>query len=247
MSTLTYPYSEPYKFPAGVLALAVHGALFALLYFGINWRSEPPQGMVVDIWEALPAPQGAPVKVELPAAPQVVPEPPVAPPKLAEVVVPPKPDIVLPDKKKSKAVEPKQSVAVTRASGQPKQTVPQVSEAERAQQAASAELERDRAAQAAAIGKMVAEYTARIRSKIKRNIVMPPDVQDDAAAVFDVILIPGGAVLSARLVKSSGNTAYDDAVDRAIAKAQPLPLPPDVALFNQFRVLHFTFRPKETE
>ena len=47
-------YSEPHKLPAGVLAVAVHGALFALLYFGIHWQAQPPQGMVVDIWESLP-------------------------------------------------------------------------------------------------------------------------------------------------------------------------------------------------
>ena len=36
---------------------------------------------------------------------------------------------------------------------------------------------------------------------------------------------------------------YDSAVERAIKKAQPLPLPPDVKLFGNFRELRLTFRP----
>jgi colicin import membrane protein len=52
-------------------------------------------------------------------------------------------------------------------------------------------------------------------------------------------------VLSAKLTKPSGNEAYDSAVERAIFKAQPLPLPQDVALFNKFRELHLTFKPEK--
>jgi colicin import membrane protein len=58
-----------------------------------------------------------------------------------------------------------------------------------------------------------------------------------------VTLLPGGMVLKAELTKPSGNAAYDSAVERAIKKAQPLPLPPDVKLFGSFRELHLTFRP----
>ncbi len=74
---------------------------------------------------------------------------------------------------------------------------------------------------------------------------MPPDVPDDAAAVFLVTVLPGGSVLNPRLQKSSGNAAWDSAVERAILKAQPLPLPQDATLFNRFRELRLTFRPKE--
>jgi len=71
----------------------------------------------------------------------------------------------------------------------------------------------------------VNEYKAKIQNKVTRNIVMPPDVHDDALAVFRVTLLPGGAVLSAEKKKSSGNAAYDNAVERAILKSDPLPLP----------------------
>ena len=92
---------------------------------------------------------------------------------------------------------------------------------------------------------IVNEYKAKIVTKIRRNIVKPPDVPDNARAEFRVTLLPGGTVLSAELKKSSGNAAYDNAVERAILKSQPLPLPADVAMFNRFRVLLLVFKPAE--
>ena len=259
-------YVEPYKLPAGALALAVHAMFFALLYFGVNWRAEPPQGMVVDIWQSLPAPQVARVRVEPPPAKpppveQVEPPKPVESHKLAEPVqpvAPPKADIELAERKKPKApveirkpVEYKKPPVKQKPPIEQKATEPKISEANKAQQAAQAEQarvqaeqDRARAEQAAAVGRVLDEHKARIIAKIKRNIVEPPDVPSNASAEFDVTLLPGGSVLSAKLTKPSGNEAYDSAVERAIFKAQPLPLPQDVALFNKFRELHLIFKPE---
>lgn len=258
-SALAHPYSEPYRLPAGMLALAVHGAFFALIYFGINWRAEPPQGMVVDIWESLPQAEVTPAKVAPPPVDQVEPpklaEPPkpAEPPKSAEPekpIAPPKAEIELAEKKKPK-IKPAEikKPAETRKQAEQKRIeedrAAQAEQAARAEQAAQAERERARAEQAAAIGKVVDEHKARIIAKIRRNIVMPPDVPDNARAEFEVTLLPGGAVLSAKLVQPSGKDAYDSAVERAILKSAPLPLPADVALFNKFRELRLKFSPKE--
>ena len=269
MSAITY-YSEPYKLPAGALALTVHGVLFALLYFGVNWRADPPQGMVVDIWESLPSAEVAQVKVAPPVEPveppkpvappveQIEPPKPLEPPKSvepAQPVAPPKADIELVEKKKpkikpvesKKPVEARKKVQQKKAAAIQAEQKAQAEQAAQAGQAAQAERERARAEQIGAIGKVVDEHVGRIQAKIKRNIVMPPDVPDNARAEFDVTLLPGGSVLSAKLVKPSGNEAYDNAVERAIFKAQPLPLPPDAALFKEFRVLKLGFQPNETK
>ena len=74
---------------------------------------------------------------------------------------------------------------------------------------------------------------------------MLPDIPYNARAEFDVTLLPGGMVLNSILVKPSGSAAYDSAVERAIKKAEPLPLPPDAALFSNFRELRLKFSPKE--
>jgi colicin import membrane protein len=50
--------------------------------------------------------------------------------------------------------------------------------------------------------------------------------------------LPGGDILDVRLRKSSGYPAFDSAVERAIHLSKPLPLPPDPALFNEFRNLN---------
>lgn len=231
---------EPYRLPAGMLALAVHGAFFALLYFGFTWQTQPAATMSVELWQSLPDMAVAP-------PPKPVVEEVVQPAQPEEVVV--KPDIVLPSKKKveikpveRKPVEKKpvaqKPVEQKTVAQKPVEQKPDTSFAE--QQAA-----RERAEQAAVIGRVVDEYTAKIQGKIKRNIVEPPDVAKDARAEFSVTLLPGGTVLNARLLKSSGNAAYDNAVERAILKSQPLPLPPDAAMFNRFRELKLGFRPAE--
>lgn len=236
-------YSEPYKLPAGILAMVVHGVFFALLYFGFAWQTQSSGAMSVDLWQSLP---GEVEKTRVAEAVQPLPEKVVKP----EVVQPPRPekvvepDIALPEKKKTEvkpvAAKPEKKKPVPRiaemiAKSAGQKTVPSI-----ADQAAREQGERE-----AAIGRIVDEHIGRIIGKIRRNVVMPPDVESDARAEFSVTLLPGGAVMNARLIRSSGNAAYDSAVERAILKSQPLPLPADVTMFNRFRELKLVFKPVE--
>jgi colicin import membrane protein len=260
-------YDEPYQLPAGILAIMVHAAFFAFLYFGVNWQTLPPATMSVELWHSLPGspaplPEIAPSVEPVAVKPEVI-EPAIEkPPEL-------KPDIVMPDKQKPLKVKPEKKPIVKpeiKVVSKPekkliakpeKMIVPQKPTqpgTARTGTAAGTAVDgtgsndmagSEQALQAAVKGRMVDEYKARISSKIHRNIVMPPDVANDARAEFLVTLLPGGAVLSARLLKSSGNVAYDSAVERAILKSQPLPLPADVALFNKFRELALVFKPVE--
>ncbi|MBI4205985.1 MAG: TonB C-terminal domain-containing protein [Betaproteobacteria bacterium] len=100
------------------------------------------------------------------------------------------------------------------------------------------------AAQAAANAKLDA-YKRSVSEKIKRYVVLPPNIQGNPEAQFEVVQIPGGEILSVKLKRSSGNPAYDAAVERAIHTAQPLPPPPDPARFGDVRELELRFRPKE--
>jgi colicin import membrane protein len=77
-------------------------------------------------------------------------------------------------------------------------------------------------------------------------VVLPPDISGNPEAVYQVTLLPGGDVLDARLTKSSGVPAYDAAVRKAIMAAQPLPVPHEPALFQQYyRRITLKFRPRE--
>ena len=256
-------YAEPYKLPAGILAVAMHGALFAFLYFSVHWQAQPPQGMVVEIWESLPDVPSAPVRdVPPPMEKPVLPTPkappkiieakrptPVAPPKVVQPKVvqpkttPPKADIELADKKKPLKQE-KEVVEPVVKENMVDEKIEREAQAERLAQAAKeAQAVQERAAQSAAIGKVINEHIGKIRAKIKRNIVEPRDLPTGIHGKFSITVLPGGSVLNVRLVKASGNAAYDNAVERAILKSQPLPVPEDVTLFQKFREINFTFCP----
>jgi colicin import membrane protein len=88
-----------------------------------------------------------------------------------------------------------------------------------------------------------AEWVDRIRAKVKSNVIEPPDLPGNPECVFDVILLPTYEVLEVRLKKSSGVRAYDDAVQRAILKASPLPRPDRPELFQ--RALELRVRPRD--
>jgi colicin import membrane protein len=88
-----------------------------------------------------------------------------------------------------------------------------------------------------------AEYEAKIRNKVRGNIVLPQDIAGNPEAVFVVVQLPTGEVLSSKLVRSSGHRGYDEAVERAILKSSPLPRPDRAELFS--RELRLTFRPRD--
>ena len=236
-------YYEPNKISAGALALLVHGVLFLVLYVSFSWQMKPPQGMVVDIWDSLPAEidaQVPPERQEQQVATKV---------EAAAPLVPPKADIDLRDKKNKVREEKKAQVntaAKKLAEKQAEQAERRLEEVERQVQV-RAETQRKAQMEAAiATGKLVDEYVAKIAAKIRRGIVLPPGVSRNIRAEFNVTLLPSGEVLSPSLSKSSGSQAYDSAVERAILKAQPLPLPPaEKNLFSRFRNLHLKFSPAE--
>ena len=122
----------------------------------------------------------------------------------------------------------------------------QQQEAQRKQREADEAKRRAEAAARAAQQKLIDDWTARIQAKIRGSVVVPPNMQGNPEARFEVVLLPGGEVLSATLRKSSGVPAYDAAVERAIMAAQPLPVPDETDLFQEnFRELHLKFRPKD--
>ena len=88
-----------------------------------------------------------------------------------------------------------------------------------------------------------AEWVDRIRAKVRSNVIEPPDLVSNPECVFEVTLLPTAEVLDVKLKKSSGNRAYDDAVQRAILKSSPLPRPDRADVFQ--RVLELRVRPRD--
>ena len=239
---------------SAVLAVLVHLFFLSVLVFGVRWQTKQPDSIAVELWTQLPPmEQAAPVQVE--PAPAPVPEPAPAPkvepaPKPEPVAKaeakPVKPDIAVekmpvkkpePIKAELKKLEPKIDQQKLMREQLSRETE-QVSR-EREKQEITQQLAREAAA---AQGRAVADYVGRIRGKIRGNIVLPPDIPaGNPEAIFDVVQLPTGEVLNARLRKSSGHKPYDDAVERAILKASPLPKPERPDLFQ--RSLELKFRP----
>ena len=258
MHAYAYP-SRQEKVISGAFAFGMHLVFLALLVFGVSWQKRfEPQANIVDLWANLPSP--APPKVEPPPPkPELKLEvKPFEPPPVKPVAKPeiPKPDIAMKEKamkakaEKEKAEKEKaeKEKAKQEAAAKAAQKLQQEKEAEakaKAEQEQREAIQKLAQQQASAQARLRNEYSERIKARIKRFVVMPPNMQGNPEAEFDVVLLPGGEVLSVKLRRASGNAAYDGAVERAIHKAAPLPLPPDPALFRDFRELNLKFRSQE--
>lgn len=246
---------------AGALALLVHGAFLLLLIFGVSWQTEHPAPVMVDLWQALPQPTPEPIITPRPILePKPEPKPIVKePPPL------PDPDIALEKKKaeiKKKQVELDEQKALT-------QKMQDESEKLKKQREVKNKLEEQAfqrrmmdealasesrqinqigaaAKRASAMTGIISEYQSRIRAKIRGQTRIPENLIGNPQVRHSVKLLPTGEVVDVKTLQRSGNSAYDDAVERAIYKASPLPLPEEKearAAFVPEMVL--TSRPKE--
>ncbi|WP_300555038.1 cell envelope integrity protein TolA [Limnohabitans sp. Rim8] len=68
-----------------------------------------------------------------------------------------------------------------------------------------------------------ATYAGRLVGRIKPNITYPGDVVGNPRAEVEVRVAPDGVIQSRRILQSSGNKAWDEAVLRAIDKTEIFP------------------------
>ena len=273
------PDNDQTDMTALLLAAVVHILLVGALFFSVQWRSQAPTAVAVEVWRSGPAPLPAPI---IKPEPLPEPPPPPPPPKVEakpepkplppKVETPPvKPDIVVKEEKKKKEEpkkpEPKPPVEVKKEEPkkpEPKKEEPKPerrnfdddiqSELKRMQQQKAIHDQRARAdAELRQLGQAQAEqaaralqrglddYTGKIRGKIKGNIVLPPGIKGNPEGIFDVTQLPTGEIINVKISKSTGNRALDEAIERAIRKSDPLPLPDQPSLFK--RELKLKYRP----
>ena len=237
---------DPGRPASFVLSAAVHLALLAVLVFGVRWQSHPPDVVNAELWEEpKPPPVIEPPKLKPRPEPAPEPEPVIERPDIAVKPPPPKPQ-PLPKVEPKPAPKPALKPAPPRDAEAQKRLR---EELERERTALAIEREKDQLREqlareaAAARMKGLAEYEAKIRAKVRGNIVLPPDLEGNPEAVFHVVQLPTGEVISTKLARSSGHRGYDASVERAILKSSPLPRPDRPELFN--RELKLTFRPKD--
>ncbi|MDA8365147.1 MAG: cell envelope integrity protein TolA [Gammaproteobacteria bacterium] len=90
----------------------------------------------------------------------------------------------------------------------------------------------------------IARYVSLIQQKVKLYWLPPLDARKGMKCLVRVNLVPGGDVIQASVVQSSGDPVFDRSVVNAVYRASPLPLPADNALFPQFQDLQFEFNPE---
>ncbi len=99
---------------------------------------------------------------------------------------------------------------------------------------------------AAELAGVVGQYKDMISSKVRGNTRLPDNLKGNPQVKFLVRLMPTGEVLDVKMLQGSGNAAYDEAVERAIRKSSPLPLPEDrdarAAFVPEVTLVH---RPRE--
>jgi colicin import membrane protein len=220
---------DPGRGASWILAAAMHAVLLVVLLFGVRWQSRPPEEVAIQLWEppppAVEAPKPAPEPPQVRPAPQK-PEPVVEKPDIVEKKAPPPKPKPEPKKAEVKPVpkpEPlKPKVDDVRRMQQQLAQEQNALAIERERQQIKDQLARDAAASSA---RALADWAAKVRAKVRGNIVLPPAINGNPESIFDVVQLPTGEVLSVKLRKSGGNAALDDAIERAILKSSPLPRP----------------------
>jgi colicin import membrane protein len=249
--------------PGGIralfLAVTVHAAFFALIFFGVTWQSSPTPPLEAELWDKLPqsvvkAPQPPPPppppeepKPEPPKPEPVKPEP-VKPPEKAQ---PPKPDpaIALKLEREKREKEKREKLEKAEREKREKQKTDEARKKREDQkkreddERARREAEKAREAAAAARQSEVDRYRRAIIDKIRGRANVPDTVIGNPEVQVHIRILPGGEVLDIEITKRSGNPTYDSAIERAIRSAQPLPVPPaDSELFPQFRDLKLNIK-----
>lgn len=87
-------------------------------------------------------------------------------------------------------------------------------------------------------------YEKIVRSRIKEAWRWY-DTNSSLITVIAFDIEPDGVIKNVRLVKTSGDSSYDESVMRAAMKASPLPAPPASVYEQYFKSVRITFDPRE--
>jgi colicin import membrane protein len=68
-----------------------------------------------------------------------------------------------------------------------------------------------------------ASYGGKVRAAVKPNVIFGDDIAGNPTAEIEVRTTLDGSIISQRLVKSSGNKAWDDAAIKAVIRTGTLP------------------------
>ena len=249
---------QPGRIRALFLAVTVHAAFFALIFFGVTWQSSPTAPLEAELWDKLPqsvakVPQPPPPPPEEPKPEPPKPEPakPEPPPPPVEKATPPKPDPAIAQKLEREKREKEKREKLEKAEREKREkqktdeTRKKREDQKKREDDERARREADKAREAAVVARQseIDRYKRAIHDKIRARANVPDTVIGNPEVQVRIRILPGGEVLDIEITKRSGNPTYDSAIERAIRSAQPLPVPPaDSELFPQFRDLRLNLK-----
>jgi len=259
---------------AGLYAVGVHLALLVGMLISFNWKAAHPVLNVteVELWDKLPAPKV--VEAPKPEPKPIVEDKPKPEERKVDIELEKKKreqdrkeaeekirqeheqqvqkQKELDDQRKKDALEKLKQEARADELRDKKAAEKSKKDALKKlqQEALSDEKANDDKQASAANPSIIGEYTEKIKAKIRNNVNKSLCGDDNLELRFEINLLPTGELSgSPKITKSSGSSACDEAVERAIiassTASSPLPLPDDPALKAQFRSLKLKFRPND--
>lgn len=242
------PYNVPQSSGSGraiALAVLMHVLLAALLIFGVRWQSSAPAVIQAELWSATPQtaapaprPVPPPTKVEAPKPePKVKEEPPKIKPDIAEKAPRVKEERAEPPKKKEpvkvEAPKPQPKPAPTPPKVEPVKTPPKPAvEAPPRPPSDLANLIASAGTPATGKDQQTSGprggdkgYEARLKAAIRSQTRYPASSPGNPFVLVRIEQLPTGEVTNVTVIKASGVQSFDEAVERAIHAASPLPRP----------------------
>jgi colicin import membrane protein len=233
-----------------LMAFVVHVGLLVAVAFGVSWRSSEPAGTSAELWAAVPQ-VAAPAAVPPPPLPTPLPKvdvkpveaPPLPKPDTREADIAIEKAKVEKAKREREEIERAQKLQQERAAKLEQDKLAREKQLrEQAERQAAAQQEDLRRknlermlGQAGATGAPQstgtaqrdagpsANYAGKIKARVQPNIVLTESVPPTLLASVELRVAPDGTITARRLVKSSGNAVWDEAVLRAIDRTETLP------------------------
>lgn len=236
-----------------VFAVLTHALLFALLFYGISWQSNPPAGVEAELWSSMPETtlDAAPPPEVADKAESALPSPSPSQSEQAEIALQQaKRKLETQQQQEAQKIKERQQQATQEKKAREAERKQQLAEQQkmlRAQQQAQELAKQQRQARLSALqgiaghspstdgltsaskdagsgGHSSPGYVDKIRRHVKSNMAFNADATDgNPQAVVAVQCAPDGSILNAQIVHASGNPAWDDAVLRAVQKSDPMP------------------------
>jgi colicin import membrane protein len=225
--------ARPHAIPQGggsaraiVLAVLMHALLGALLFFGIRWQSSPPAVIQAELWSAVPQTAAPP--------PRPVPPPPKVEAPTPEVKVEPVPKADIVEKAPVKAPKPqpkpqppapKVEAKKVEPAKQPAKEVPTRAPSDLANILASANGPTTSTGkdQQTSGPRGQDSYIARLVTAIRSQMRYPASAPGNPVVTMRIDQLPNGEVATVTVTKASGVPSFDEAVERAVRAASPLP------------------------